>query len=101
MKKISILLICSTLAAAAFSQGTKTQTGHQVQDSAKQNAVPVKAAAPTVDSTEKLFTLQGTFEAFQVLIQALDQSNASHVTVEALKQWILPSLNKQLPAAAR
>jgi hypothetical protein len=102
MKKLYFLLLLAAAGAAAHSQGTKPDPGntsHQVPSIAKQKN-GLNEAAPAADSTEKLFTVQGTEHAFTVLLSALEKSNESHVIIEQLKQWMIPQLNMQLEKPA-
>jgi len=100
MKKLFFAVCMFIFVAAAHSQATKQPTaskGKPVEVSAIKKADTVKAAASISDTTApKLITVQGTIEGFQALMQALDASNASHVIIEQLKQWIIPQVNEQL-----
>lgn len=88
-------------AAAAHSQQAITlangSKAKPINSAQTKKLDTVKAAAAINDSTaQQLITVQGSLEGFQVLIQALDASNASHVVIEQLKQWIIPQVNAQL-----
>jgi hypothetical protein len=100
MKKLYFLFLLIAAGAAAHSQGIKPDpSAHQVPSIAKQKN-GLNEAAPAADSTEKLFTVQGTEHAFTVLLSALEKSNESHVIIEQLKQWMIPQLNMQLEKPA-
>jgi hypothetical protein len=98
MKKLFVFICMITIAAAAHSQATKQATAHPVNSAQNKKLDTVKAAAPISDTTApaQLITLQGSLQGFQTLIQALDASNASHVIIESLKQWIIPQVDQQL-----
>jgi hypothetical protein len=50
----------------------------------------------TAGEKEKTLTATGDIQAWQALIDCIENSNEPHVKVEAVKKWILPQLQKQL-----
>jgi hypothetical protein len=45
---------------------------------------------------KKPLKVEGEIQAWQALIDCLDKSTESHIKVEAVKQWIIPQLQKQI-----
>jgi hypothetical protein len=88
MKKLLFaLLVFLTISATA-----QKKEDLKFKDSPPAPAVP----APTVPvETEKTFTLVFNGPGLELLFSSLDQSDASHKTIEALKTFMLDQIKKQ------
>lgn len=50
----------------------------------------------TAGEKEKSLVVTGEVQAWQALLDCIENSNEPHVKVEAVKKWLLPQLQKQL-----
>jgi hypothetical protein len=74
MKKIFLYAITALLSASCYSQQKDTSKVQKPQ----------------------IFTVSGSLETFQRLLDVLDNSTAPHTDVKALEQWLATQIKEQL-----
>jgi len=64
--------------------------------------ISLSASAQKADTTKpKQLVLSGEVAAFESLLNAIEQSNAPHVQIEALKKWVLGQLQPQIQTTGK